>query len=232
MRKILALVIAVMLLVGCGGGDGSESSEGNGAAATTLPSVEQDKQLAGRIVLTAADLPGYREAREEDDDEGIERAFAGCVQNDTVLTAQEPGDPRTVEGNDFRKGDEQSLGSKATIAETDVQAQAALARLRDQTVLRCLEGAVRREAAASLDPGVTLQTITVSNLPVATVGDDTVGLRIQVTLGVQGQTVPVTSDLTVMRRGRAVAFLFTAGAGTFPSSERDALATKMAERMA
>ena len=233
MRKTLALVSAVVvLLVGCGGDD-DEPSEG-GAPAATAPSAEQDKQLAARIVLTAADLPGYREdtSPEEDDDE-VDRAFAGCVQNDPVLTAQEPADPRTVEGKDFDKGDEQSVGSKATIAGTEAQAQAAVTRLRDQTVLRCLEGAVRRELGASLDPGVTLESISVSNLPVATVGDETVGVRVTATLSARGQTARVTSDVTVMRRGRAVAFLSTNGVGTpFPNSERDALATKMAGRMA
>ncbi len=234
MRKILALVAAVALLVGCGGGDDDSAPPEGTAAPAATPTPEQDRERAGRIVLTAADLPGYTESTSpEEDDEEIDRAFAGCVQNDPVLTAEEPTDPRTVEGKDFDKSEEQSVSSKATIAETEEQAQAALTQLRNQTVLECLEGAVRRELGASLGPEVTLQSINVSALPVATVGDETVGIRIAATLAAQGQTARVTSDVTVMRRGRAVAFLSTNGVGTpFSNSERDALAQRMAERMA
>ncbi len=233
MPKLLAPVTAVLvLLVGCGGGDDEPASPGGGPQ-TTVPSAEQDKQLAGRIVLTAADLPGYREdTSPEGDDEGIERAFAVCVQNDPVLTATEPEHPRTVEGKDFDRAGQQSVSSKVTVAETEAQAQAALAQLRNQTVLDCLEGAVRRELPASLDPGVSVENVSVSTLPVATVGDETVGVRIAVTVAAEGETARVISDVTIIRGGRAVAFLSTNGVGTpFSNSERDALAMKMAERM-
>lgn len=233
MRKVLAAVAAAVLLVGCGGDDDSEPAGGDNAPATTVPTAEQDKQRAARIVLTAPDLPGYTEDTEsEEDDDEVDRAFAGCVQNDPVLIAEEPADPRTVEGKDFEKADDQSVSSKATIAQTEAQAQAAVAQLRNQTVLDCLETTVRRELATSLGQGVTVQSVSVSNLPVATVGDEAVGLRIQATLSARGETARVTSDVTVIRRERAVAFLSTNGVrNPFSNSERDALAVKMADRM-
>ncbi len=105
MRKILVLITTLVLLVGCGGDDDSESAESTTIPPTTRPTAEQDKQRAGRIVLTAADLPGYTEdtSPDEDDDE-VDRAFAACVQNDPVLTAEEPENRRTVDGKDFDKG--------------------------------------------------------------------------------------------------------------------------------
>jgi hypothetical protein len=234
MRKILVLLTTLVLLVGCGGDDDSESSDSTTIPPTTRPTAELDKQRAGRIVLTAADLPGYTEdtSPDEDDDE-VDRAFAACVQNDPVLTAEEPENPRTVDGKDFDKGDELSVGSSATIAETQEQAQAAIAQLRNQTVLDCLQSAFRRELAASLDPGVTLRNVAVSALPVATAGDEAVGVRVAATLSAAGETVQVTSDVTAIRRERAVAFLVTNGVGNrFSNAEREALALKMADRMA
>ena len=231
MRKILVLALLV-LLPACGGDD-SESSDATTIPPTTRPTVEADKARAGRIVLTAADLPGYTEdtSPEEDSDE-VDRAFAACVQNDPVLTAEEDTNPRTVDGADFDKTDEISVSSSATIAETEEQARAALEQLRQQTVLDCLGTAFRRELATSLDPGVTLRNVSVNNLPVAAAGDEAVGLRILATISAAGQTARVTSDVTAIRRDRAVAFLVTNGVGTpFSESERESLAAKLADRM-
>ena len=233
MRKIVVVVTALVLLAGCGGDDDSESSRPTTAATSGPPTVEQDKARAGRIVLTAADVPGYTEdTSTEDDDEEIDRAFAGCVQNDPVLTAEEPENPRTVEGREFDKDQAQSVSSTATIAETQEQAQAALAQLRNQTVLNCLESAARRELGRSLGPDASLQDVSVSSLPVATVGDESAGFRIASTLSAEGQAVRVTIDVTAIRRERAVAFLSTTGVRSpFSPSEREALATRIAERM-
>jgi hypothetical protein len=233
MRKFLVLVTALVLLVGCGGDD-SESSQPTTAPTSAQPTPEQDKARAGRIVLTAADLPGYTEDpdSDEDDDDETERVLGGCVQNDPVLTADEPESPRTVEGKEFNKGETQSVSSTATIAETQEQAEAALTQLRNQTVLNCLESGARRELAGSVGPGATVQAVSVSSLPVPTVGDEAVGLRIEATITAQGQTVRVTTDVTAVRRERAVAFLSTTGVrNAFSPSERQALATRMADRM-
>ncbi|HEX2042016.1 MAG TPA: hypothetical protein VHF24_05195 [Acidimicrobiales bacterium] len=233
MRKFLVLATALVLLVGCGGDD-SESSQPTTAPTSAQPTPEQDKARAGRIVLTAADLPGYTEDpdSDEDDDDETERVLGGCVQNDPVLTADEPESPRTVEGKEFNKGETQSVSSTATIAETQEQAEAALAQLRNQTVLNCLESGARRELAGSVGPGATVQAVSVSSLPVPTVGDEAVGLRIEATITAQGQTVRVTTDVTAVRRERAVAFLSTTGVrNPFSPSERQALATRMADRM-
>jgi hypothetical protein len=235
MRKFLVVAAALVLLVGCGGDDDPESSQPTTAPTSAQATPEQDKARAGRIVLTAADVPGYGEdtSPDDDDDDEIEAAFAGCVQNDPVLTAEEPESPRTVEGKEFDKGDTQSVSSTATIAETQEQAQAALAQLRSQTVLDCLESAAQRELAKSLSAGASVQNVSVTSLPVATVGDEAVGLRIAATISGQGQTLRVSIDVTAIRRERAVAFLSTTGVGSsFPNSERDALARRMADRMA
>lgn len=232
MRKIMALAL-VMVLWGCGDDD-SQSSTRATAPPTTRDPVAVDKERATRIVLTAADLPGYTgSTRPEQDAEQLENAFAACVENDPVILAKETANPRTVHGKDFSKGDALSVRSKATIAETEDQARTAVAKLRSKTVLDCLTRAVRAESTKALDPGITLTSVTVTSLPVASVGDEAVGARILLTLAAQGETVRVSSDVTVIRKERAVAFLSTNGSGTaFPESERASLAAKLADRMA
>jgi hypothetical protein len=230
MRKIL--VLALLVLVPACGGDDSDSSDPTTAPTTARATAEVDKARAGRIVLTAADLPGYTEDVSAEEDPEVDEAFAACVENDPVLTAQPGTNPRTVDGSDFDKSDEQSVSSTATIAETEDQARAAMARLRGQGVLDCLRTTFRDELRETLGSEATLRSVEVDELPVSDAGDESVGLRLVATVGVQGQTVRITSDVTAIRRERAVAFLVTNGVNSpFPQAERTGLATKMAGRM-
>ena len=231
MRKILVLVLAV-LIAGCGGDD-SESSDATTIPPTTRPTPEADKARAGRIVLTAADLPGYTEDTEpEEDDDEVDRAFAACMQNDPVLTAEEGTNPRTVDGGDFERNEELTVGSEATIAETEDQAREALNKVRSPAVLDCFTRTIRTELPKTLDPGVSLRNVAVTSPTVTPVGDESVGLRIALTLSAQGETARLVLDVTIIRRERAVAFLSTTGVNTaFPEAERASLATKMADRM-
>lgn len=231
MRRITA-VLLVMILWGCGGDD-SDSSTTATAPPTTRDPVQVDKERATRIVLTATDLPGYTEdtAPEEEDDE-VDKAFAACLQNDPVLTADEPANPRTVDGKDFEKGEELTVSSKATIAATEDQARTALTQVRSRTVLDCFTRTIRTELPKTLDPGVNLGNVTVTSPAVAPVGDEAVGLRIVLVLSAEGETARVTLDVTIIRRERAVAFLSTNAVNTaFPEAERASLATKLADRM-
>jgi hypothetical protein len=230
MRKIL--VLALLVLVPACGGDDSESSETTTAPTTARATAEVDKARAGRIVLTGADLPGYTEDVSAEDDPEADRVFAACVQNDPVLTAEPGTNPRSVDGSDFDKSDAQSVSSSATIAETEDQARAAMGRLREQGVLDCLGTSFRDELRDTLGSEATLRSVDIDELQVAAVGDESVGLRLVATVAVQGETVRVTSDITAIRRERAVAFLLTNGINSvFPQAERTELANKMAGRM-
>lgn len=232
MRKLLVLALLVFVPA-CGGGD-SESSDTTNAPTTARATAEVDKARAGRIVLTGADLPGYTEdaATDEDDDPEVDRAFATCVKNDPILTAEPDTNPRTVDGSDFEKTDELSVGSTATIGETEDQAKKAISRLREEGVLDCMGTSFREELAKSVPSGASLRDVSVEKLSVAAAGDESVGLRLVAVLAVRSESVRVTSDITAIRRERAVAFLVTTGVGTsFPEGERTALATKMAGRM-
>ena len=230
MRKIL--VLALLVLVPACGGDDSDSADTTAPPTTARATAELDKARAGRIVLTGADLPGYTEDVSAEEDPAVDEAFAACVENDPVLTADPATNPRTVDGSDFDKSDEQSVSSSAVIAETEDQARAAMGRLREQGVLDCLGTNFREELGETLGSEATLRSVDVDELPVAAAGDESVGLRLVATIGVEGETVRVTADVTAIRRERAVAFLVTNGVNSpFPQAERTDLATKMAGRM-
>jgi len=227
----MAVLLLLVALTGCGGDDSSSDTPST-SPPPTRPQAEVDKERAARTLLTAADLPGYTEDTSPDTNQGFEAAFAGCVNNDPVLTAKAPAHPRTVEGKDFEKGDLQ-VGSEATVAETEDQAKAALNQLRSRTVTDCIGRAARTELAKQLDPSITIISLNLTPLPVARAGDEAVGLRFVVTVSAEGETGRGTSDLTIIRRERAVARLNTGATdATFPESERASLATKMADRMA
>ena len=232
MRKILVLALLV-LVPACGGGDSEESSDATTAPTTGRATAEVDKARAGRIVLTGADLPGYTEdASADEDSPEVDKAFATCVDNDPILTAEPDTNPRTVDGSDFDKTDEMSVSSSATIGETEDQARKAIAQLRGQGVLDCMGRSFREELSESLGAQALLREVSVEKLPVAAAGDESVGLRLLATIGVANQSVRVSSDVTAIRRERAVAFLVTTGVNEpFPEVERTALANKMASRM-
>ena len=235
MRKIVVLALLV-LVPACGGGDDSgPESRATTVPPTTRSAVDVDKERAQRIVLTAADLPGYTEdpvTADEEDDE-TDRAFEACMQNDAVLTAEAETNPRTAEGREFSKGDEVNVGSEAIVAETEEQAKTALNVVRQPSARNCLGTAFREELAKTLDPGVTLRSVNANTLSTPTVGDEAVGMRVLATITGGGQTIRANVDFTIIRRERAVAFLLTSQLNSpFPESERAALATKMADRMA
>lgn len=219
MRRLI--VVALLALVpACGGSE--------------KPSAAEDKALAQKIVLKEADLPGYTEDAESDDEpeDETDRAFDACMQNDPVLTADSDTNTRTVEGSDFSRGDEVNVSSQATVAESEDQARNALRIVRQQSVRDCLGRSFRDEMGRELDPEVTLEDASVSNLSVAKVGDEATGMRIQATISGGGESLRFTSDITIIRRERAVGFLLTSQLGTpFPESERASLARKMADRM-
>ena len=227
----MAVLLLLVALTGCGGDDSSSDTPST-SPPPTRPQAEVDKERAARTVLTAADLPGYTEDTSPDT-QGSDAAVAKCVKDAAILTAKEATNPRTVEGKKFQKTEETSVISKATVAETEDQAKAALNEVRSKTVVDCIGREARAELVKGLDPGVTITSVTVTVQTVAPVGDEATGVRFAVTLTAQGDTARVMSDTTFIRKDREIAFLTTATVNSsFPESERASLATKMAGRMA
>lgn len=200
---------------------------------TTLPLPEADRALAATIVLTGPDLPGLRPgdvgAGAKQD---VKDALRACLGDNPLLTGDSRSNPREVDGQDFDTATT-FVSSEVVLGESDQQAAASLALLRRPSVPGCLAQAAKRSfAARPVRPGVSAEGIAVSIVPLPTVGAETVGLRFSLRLASFGLSLPASLDVTVVRKGRAVAVLATGGIGPpFPEDRRGALASTLANRM-
>ncbi len=233
-RQALALgATAVMLLVACGDDESSAPST-TASTTTTLSQVELDKQKGQRVVLTAADVPGFTQDPPDPDDDSaeLEAAANACVNNNPVLVQLgKDADPRGANGQDFSKGEEATLSSSVTFAETEEQARSAITDAGVASFPNCFSRALT--AALRAQGTFTNVSVTTAKLPVLTVGDGSVGYRSTARARVAGTAVTLYFDATFIRSGRGVAVIdgFTLGA-PFPEAERVRLATLVAQRMA
>jgi hypothetical protein len=229
---------AVLALGGCGDDKKKESSSGTTVApatTTTLSQAQLDKQKAQRILLTAADLPGYTATPPDPSDKDtpeLDAATADCLNHNAVLKQLgEDNDPRGASTEDFDKGDTVTVSSSVTFGDTDDQARTAIADVSAPTVATCLA----RAFAADLKKDTTLSNVSVtgSKLPALTVGDQNAGYRMVAKFRTQGTNATVNFDFTFLRVGRAFAVLEASSfAQVFPETERVRLATVLTGRMA
>ena len=230
-------LMSVTLLVACGDGDEDSSSSqpvttAAPATSTTLSQIQLDKQKAGRIVLTAADLPGYTEDPPDSDDSDFGEEGAECFKNNALLLrVGEDGDPRGAFSADFSKGEDVTVGSGVTFGETEDEARSAITDISASTFPACFSRLLSAELKK--DPTFTNVTATTTKLPAITAGDQSVGYRTVVKTRVAGTNLTINFDFTFVRVGRAVAVLDASSLGTpFPTAERTRLATVLAGRMA
>ena len=234
-RVALAVLAAGTLLAACGDDKDSSSPTTTLATTTTLSQIQLDRQKADRVVLAAADLPGYTQDAPQPDDDSpeLEAAANACVGNNPVLVVLGTDtDPRGVDGADFSKGDTATVSSSVTFAENEEQATAAIAAASVATFTTCFSQAIATEFRKP-DSGVTNVSVSTAKLPALTVGNQSVGYRSPVRGRAQGQAVTFYLDFTFIRVGRGVAVLdgFTIGS-TLPEADRLRLATLLAQRMA
>lgn len=235
-RVAVAVIAAGTLLAACGDDKESSSSTTTTVATTTttLSQIQLDRQKADRVVLAAADVPGYTQDAPSTDDESpeLEAAANACVNNNPVLVVLgTDNDPRGVNGPDFSKGDESTISSSVTFAETEEQATAAMAAASVATFPACFSRALTAEIRK--DATFTSPTVSTAKLPALTVGNQSIGYRSTVRARVQGQAITLYFDFTFIRAGRGVAVLdgFMLGSA-LPEAERVRLTTLLAQRMA
>ncbi|MDP9071304.1 MAG: hypothetical protein M3N68_08470 [Actinomycetota bacterium] len=239
-----ALGVAVtMLLVACGGGDSSDDKDRATTTApttttTTIPPPAEDKARAERIVLTAADVPGFKadppDAEEEEaaGDSAYE-AFARCVNNNPLATAGDD-DPREAESPDFSKGETETVSSSATFAEKEEIASALLTDLTAPAFAGCFDSALAKIFEAELGAAAAAVKVSTTPLPAQALGDQSVAYRSVVTVPTgRSSRTTFNIDSTFIRKGRAVGVLVVMRQGSpFRDSERMRLASLMATRMA
>lgn len=230
---------ATLFFTGCGDdgkGEGGESAAQTTIASTTttLSQAQLDKAKAQRVVLTVADLPGYTmDPPDPTDTSSLGTDAAACVNNNALLIrlGDDP-DPRGMLGSDFSKGDDLTVGSSVTFAETEDEARTAFTDLNAASFPSCFAKTFAAELKKQ-DPTFTNVTVNTTKLPAITAGDQSVGFRNVARVTSSGVNVTLNVDFTFIRVGRAVAELDTLTvASQFPAAERLRLATAIAGRMA
>ncbi len=236
-REVVAVCItAATLLVACGDDKPSVSpTTVPTTTATTISQAEADRQKAQRVVLTAADVPGFTEdapKRGGKDNADLEAAANACVDDNPLLVRLgEDDDPRGAGSPNFRKGDAAGIGNDVTFGENEDEARSAIAALGASTFPGCFSNALATELRK--DPTLTNVGVTTAHLPGLTVGDQSLGYRSVARARVKGTPLTFNFDFTFIRSGRGVAVLSDfAVNGTFPEPDRARLATTIADRMA
>ena len=234
-RQTMALcVTAVLVLVACGDDEDSSTPTTVPSTSTTISQVELDKQKGQRVVLTAADVPGFTEDPPDADDDSVELEAAAnaCVNNDPLLARLgEDDDPRGASSPDFSRGEELTVNSGVTFGENDDQARASMTALGAATFTTCFSNALAEEIRR--DPIFSNVSVTTARLPALNAGDQSVGYRSTARARAGGQAITFYFDFTFIRSGRVLSVISGLGIGTpFPEADRSRLATTIAGRMA
>lgn len=213
-RSIAAVGVVLVVATACGG---------SGA-----PTEAEDEAAARRMVLTSSDLPGFVEEPQGDDTGTgpIER----CVNDNPLIVGE---NPRGVDGADLTKDDgELRVQSGAFLAVKEAEAAKAFSDLEGALRGQCLRDAMRETFTEGAEPGVVVRDVSVAPLPVPEGAEQAAASRVTVALERGRARTSVHVDLSVLRRDRAVAGVFTFAIGDpFPDAERMRLTGLVAGRM-
>ena len=215
------VVAALALTLGaCGGDDGGK-----------VPTAQDDKARAQRIVFSEADFPDLaRQADDQADDESD--PFRKCLNDNQVLVDLGKG-PRSAEAT-FGNEDETLVRSSAvSLAESEDDAKAAFDEVSRKTFVGCFEDAITTGFEAGIGENADLQDLKVDKLSVDKHGDETVAYRATVDVVAAQEKLSLAFDYVFFRVDRAVAVLFSFDvAGTFDKADRNRLSEVLTGRMA
>lgn len=246
-----AVLMTVSLAAAGCGSDGSDGAAGRsstttGAVATTAapttaapttlaatttsrpPTAAADKATAQRILLTAADNPGMPTAKPA----GFFEIYARCGKNQLLPGGTDPRQATPIgfikdETVELRRAQITALGAYAAVAPTEDAARAVLAILQSREFRACTE----RELTAAVNGLVAGagQGATSTDLPTPAIAEGVSGFRTVVA----GRSVGQEFEITIVRKGRALASVVTSRISTvsFPTDERVRLLRVMAARM-
>ncbi len=195
------------------------------------PTPAADRATAQRIVLTPADVPNMPAAKPSNYTEN----YAQCGKNPLL-----PGgnDPRQAVPSAFLKDETAevrrlqttALSAYAVLAPSEAAARSTMDTLRSPAFRTCVERELTAAAnglIASATPVV--QSASTAELPTPATGDDVVAFRTTLTERFSRHVF----ELTVVRKGRALASVVTSRLGDvpFPDDERVRMARLMTGRM-
>lgn len=224
LSRTFALAAVATLLSGaaCGGSDTS----------TSTSTADADRAMAQRIVLTSADLPGFDREPEDSGAGSAGDPIDECVGEGSVFG---PGDkPRGAVGAAFTRLDgARRVESVAVFAEKEAGARRSFSDLEAALAGECFKDGLTNAMEASSGGDLAVQDISFSKLASVEGAEQSFVHRFTVATLAEGAPLTLYFDMTILRRGRVVAGVFTAEAGRmFPDAQRIRLSELVAERMA
>ncbi|MGH9178298.1 MAG: hypothetical protein ACRD0N_07065 [Acidimicrobiales bacterium] len=204
--RLAAALAGAALLAACGGDS---------------ISVEDDRESVERaIAVFEASLAedGFEASEEEaeDDDDDFEFRTAECERFEALNDDDLPGSSADAESDELERGEVTAEGGTSNTA----QASVGLVRepdgldeyvglLRDEGLEPCFEEAIRVSFETEEFEGLTLAELRVSRPGAPQVGDETVRIRVDGALEVEGAQVPFVFLFDFARDGRAAALVST-----------------------
>jgi len=182
------------------------------------------------FLLTADDVPGFVTLPKPSN---WPQVYAECGGDDTLLPGGTSGGHGVItfyrdDTVQLRKLQVDGVESYAVLADTEAEAQRTMGVLADPGFRRCVQDGL---AVAQEETVVNEQVVGSSTLDLETppVGDGVVAFRVTV----DEAEHHFDHELTAIRKGRALAFLFTGrlGSDSYPDSERQRLVSAIASRM-
>ena len=224
-------LIASLTAAGCGGSSGTSS-----VSSSKPPTKAAAEAAAASINLVAADLPSdYKGAphQSSSDDKAQTAAFAACagasnVESDTVAD---------VNSDDFSKGAQltmKQVTSDVQVVKSSSSASADLKAYQSDKAQGCLATFITKLLAKQSGGagGATFGPPKVSRLQPSAPGiDGAFGYQVTLTASAAGLTIPfeISIEGFLVKHSEISLTLLSVG-GPFPTSDRDALFSKLASR--
>ena len=186
---------------------------------------------AKRVLLQPADLPTYKAPSGEASP--FVHVYPSCTKDELMpggTSSRRAGQGPFLldETATVRALQTTALSSFAVFADNEADARRAVAELAKADVAQCVGNALLADVRNLTSPPATNLTETSVALPALTVGEESAGLRTTVA-GTSSQSF----DLTVVRKGRMLAYLWVSRLGKvpFPEVDRQRLTGVLASRL-
>jgi hypothetical protein len=220
-----AYLAAILLLVASCGDDGGGG--GGGGA----PTAADDRKAASAFLLTTDDVPGFTKVPRPSNWPPV---YAECG-HDPLLPGSDSTEPVVTsflrdDTARLRKLQVDGVESYSVMATTEAEAERTLALVADAGFRSCVQKGIEVAQEETVENRqVISSTIVDLAAPAPAPADGAAAFRVTV----EEEFNHFDHELTVVRKGRALAFLFTGRLGTdsYPDSERHRLASVIAGRM-
>lgn len=239
LRSVTVTAAALVGITGCGGGgEKASTTTPSTAAELTTSSVETttttrviDPALQG-LLLTASDLPGFKEQASSGPDGGGD-GFSTCDPAAFPGIAALESAP-SIDGVTFERGPEGAVEVASGVASASPEdAEKVLTAFLDPKVASCFESDIRASVGKDLPAGVTVDIKTSASKATLAGIDQAVVVAIAATVKRPGGTKAIRADLAFLRKAGTVVYISYFGVGTAATAaERQRIVSIAAGKLA